>query len=173
MAWKSAADAAKLIRIALKNLGWNSRKISVKSDTFSGGSSIDVTIKDPSIPLSVVEKIANGEESIRRCEMTHEILSGCNRYVSVRYSTPAVMALASPHIKRVKAIIEEVKGTGTSLPVVDDIIVGNWNNNVTVNVTEGDESPIRNWDADSAAMNIGIILVERAYAAKIAEAPAA
>lgn len=80
----SPAESARLIRAELKTrYGWTSRQVSVKSDSFSLGSSIDITIKAPGIPVKVVEEVANGQERIHRCKHTGEILGGANRYVSV------------------------------------------------------------------------------------------
>lgn len=99
----NTTERAAEIRKALKEHGWNSRKVSVKSDYFSMGSSIDVVIKDADVDLETVEKIANEHESISRCEITGEILSGGNRYVSVRYSNEALEARKAPHREAVEA----------------------------------------------------------------------
>lgn len=93
MPYISAADAAKTIRTNLKKLyGITSRQVSVRSESFSGGSSISISINDPSVDAKEVKNLAEGHESISRCEMTGEILSGCNRYVNVGYSEKAVEA---------------------------------------------------------------------------------
>lgn len=78
-------EKAAAIRAEYKKRGWNSRKISVRTEYFSLGSAINIEIKAPGIPTEEVEKIAKGiGESIARCHLTHEILSGGNTYVSVR-----------------------------------------------------------------------------------------
>jgi hypothetical protein len=83
-AYISPAESARLIRSELKaRHGWTSRQVSVKSDSYSMGSSIDIKIKVPGISIAAVEEVANGQERIHRCEHTGEILSGGNRYVSV------------------------------------------------------------------------------------------
>lgn len=80
----SPAESARLIRSELKTrYGWTSRQVSVKSDSYSLGSSIDITIKAPGIPVKVVEEVAKEQERIHRCEYSGEILGGGNRYVSV------------------------------------------------------------------------------------------
>jgi hypothetical protein len=84
---KSTTEHAAEIRATLKREhGWTARQVSVKSDHFAMGSSIDVIVKDPSISLPIVKAIAEPAESVRRCEITGEILSGGNRYLHVRYS---------------------------------------------------------------------------------------
>jgi len=82
-------EHAAAIRQAYKAKGWTARDISVRIHLYSMGSSIYVVIKNPDVPFKVVEDIANGAESIRRCEYSGEILSGGNRYVHVNYSSEA------------------------------------------------------------------------------------
>jgi len=79
-------ETAAEIRRELKRAGWNSRAVSVRTDYFSGGSSIDVTVRREGVPYSDVRRIALGRERIHRCEATGEILSGGNRYIHVRTS---------------------------------------------------------------------------------------
>ena len=99
---KTTTDEAKTIRAALKAKGWSSRKVSVRSDYYSMGSSIDVTIKDASVPMSVVKEIAMSAEKIDRCEISGDILSGCNRYVSVNYTREALDTLAAPFVDKIR-----------------------------------------------------------------------
>ena len=96
MTYTTTKDAAAEVRAALKAKGWNARAVSVRTDYYSGGSSLDVTIRDPRVPLAVVERIAKGSERIHRCEITGETLAGSNRYVSVRYTPEATAALSAP-----------------------------------------------------------------------------
>lgn len=105
-----STEAAAKIRAALKahDSSWNSRKISVKADNYSMGSSVDVTIKDPAIPLEVVKQVAQQHEHVRRCEVTHEILSGGNTYVSVRYSDEATKIISAPWVEPLRAAIAEL-----------------------------------------------------------------
>jgi hypothetical protein len=97
----NATEYAAQIRSTLKKAhGWSSRQVSVRSEYFSMGSSIDVIVKDPAIPLPVVKAVAEQAESIRRCEVTGEILSGGNRYVSVRYSHEAQQTIGNLIVAR-------------------------------------------------------------------------
>lgn len=104
--WISAADAAKQIRKALKahDKTWNAKAISVRSENYSMGSSIRVSIKRPGISLEIVEQIATAQQSIRR-DQFGEILSGGNRYVSVDYTRECKNEIAAPHIKTTRAAI--------------------------------------------------------------------
>jgi hypothetical protein len=71
------------IRKSLKELGYNSRKVSVRED--SGGLSwcIRITIKDENVDEQAVKEIAQKAKKIDRCEVTGEILGGGNTYVFV------------------------------------------------------------------------------------------
>lgn len=111
----STTDRAAEIRAALKARGWSNRKVSVRSDYFSMGSSIDVEIKDPDVPEEAVKEIATAHERIDRCSITHEILSGCNRYVSVRYSHEARAALAAKHEAAVTEALEKAEAAGRGI----------------------------------------------------------
>lgn len=93
-------EHAAAIRATFKRHGWTARDISVRIDSYSLGSSIDVRVKNPDVPFDVVERIAKGAESVRRCEYSGEILSGGNRYVSVSYSHEAADAIQA-HYKGV------------------------------------------------------------------------
>ena len=81
-------EKAKDIRIALKKkFGITSKQVSVKSRGCGYSDSIDVTVKDLSIPVMLedIESIARKHESIDRDQYTGEILSGANTYVHVNY----------------------------------------------------------------------------------------
>ena len=79
-------EQAKIIRNNLKKeMGLNSRKVSVKSAYCGYSTKIDVVIKDLSIDIKKVEKIANEFYSVDRCERTGEILQGGNTYIFCKY----------------------------------------------------------------------------------------
>lgn len=77
------------IRAALKERGYTSRQVSVKASRASLCSSIDIQIKDASVSRNLVEAIAEPYESISRCSITGDILSGGNTYLHVSYSKEA------------------------------------------------------------------------------------
>ena len=108
----TTTDHAAHIRQTLKaQHGWNSRQVSVRADYYSMGSSIHVTIKDASIPSSLVRAIAERAERIDR-DGFGEILSGCNRYVDVGYDGPALKALGSRWLGAIDAAYLELHTTG-------------------------------------------------------------
>lgn len=106
----NTTDRAATLRAAYKAKGWSSRDISVKSNYFSMGSSIDIRVKNAAVPLATVEAMANEHESIRRCELTGEILSGGNCYVHVSYSHEAaevIRAQYAPALTAAAAVLAD------------------------------------------------------------------
>ena len=105
----SATDS-KTIRKNLKAKGITSRQVSVRNSSYSMGSSVYVTIKDPTVPFDLVEEIAMAEQRVRRCEITHDILSGGNMFVQVSYSREAEAVLAEPFIAPIAEAFAKVEG---------------------------------------------------------------
>jgi hypothetical protein len=83
------ARPADQLRAALKQAGFNARRVSVRHDH----STLRVTIRDASVSLTQVEAIAAPFESIRRCQATGEILLGGNCYVDTKYDPDLVKPL--------------------------------------------------------------------------------
>lgn len=103
----STTDRSATIRAELKKRGISSRHVSVRTDYYSMGSSIYVTIKDAAVSSELVKAIAKQHESIDR-DQFGEILNGCNRYVHVSYSDSARQALAAPYLDAVKAAFAKI-----------------------------------------------------------------
>lgn len=121
--YTSAAEDAIKIRAALKAKGITSRQVSVKSDCFSGGSSITIKIKAPGISKKMVAEIANRHESIRRCEYSGDILSGSNRYVSVDIDYKLIDAAAAKFMPWLQSL-EVTDSSLTEVPDMSDFYVG-------------------------------------------------
>ena len=119
-------QAAADIRAAYKRNGWSSRQISVRADCYSMGSSIDIALKDGSIPLHKVKAIAQGKERIDRCEMTGEILNGGNRYVHVTLTDEARELKARRYIEAVERAIALLNdpSDGVLQPIIKGYYVG-------------------------------------------------
>jgi phospholipid N-methyltransferase len=81
MTYRPVAESAKILREALKK-EFPEIKFSVRSKSYSMGSSIDISYTDGPIEKDV-EKIASEFEDVRYDEMTGEILSGGNRFIRV------------------------------------------------------------------------------------------
>ncbi len=102
------AEATKMIRTELKAQGISNRKVSVRADDYSMGSSINIEIKDASIPMSVVRAAAEKHERIDRCSITGDILSGGNRYLHISYSPEASAERGAPYLADVRAAMEAI-----------------------------------------------------------------
>lgn len=97
----SVDDAAK-IRADLKAAGYGVRDVSVRNDSYSMGSSVDVKIKRAEVPLGIVSEIAHRQERIHRDE-SGEILSGGNMFVHVKYAHGVLDAHAALVAKQIEA----------------------------------------------------------------------
>lgn len=101
-------NEAKTIRDALKaELGLTARQVGVRT---SGGGSVNITIKDPTVVKSKVEAIAKRSEHIDRCSVTQEILGGGNTFVFVKYSDAARATMAAPYLAAVEAAAADIRG---------------------------------------------------------------
>src|SRR5215467_13986873 len=85
----TVASPADRLRAALKQAGFNARRVSVRADH----STLRVTIRDASASLTQVKAIAGPFETVRRCEASGDILMGGNRYVDVEYDDAVVKPL--------------------------------------------------------------------------------
>ena len=110
----STTDAAKAIRAEYKRRGWSSKMIGVRSHLYSMGSSIYVTIKHPSIPMVEAERIAMEAESVRRCEITGDILNGGNRYVHVNHTDECREILAGRYLEAVRDAVARLPEENSS-----------------------------------------------------------
>lgn len=80
----TAKEKAAALRKIYREKGWNARQISVRSESFSMGEAVNVSVKGAEVDFEEAERLAKQTcESVRRCEMTGDILSGGNCYVSV------------------------------------------------------------------------------------------
>jgi hypothetical protein len=79
-------EVAAAIRKELKALGYNARKVSVRTSPCTYSTSVDVTIKSLGVDIEAVKEVANAYRSVRRCEYSGDILMGGNTYVDVEYS---------------------------------------------------------------------------------------
>jgi len=154
-----ARDAAAEIRKQLKAHGWAGRQVSVRC----GGSSVTVTIKDPRVPMSVVEPIARSCERISRCEMTGEILSGGNIYISVSYDYDVVKAKAA----EVEPLLSDEPGVPVQIEGIEVWRVMDRSRPKTSEynymVVGGDAYPANAYDRQSAAREVAVAIMARGY----------
>lgn len=91
MSTTTNATPAQRLRAALKAAGFNARRVSVRHHH----STLRVTLRDATAPLSSVKAIADGFRSVRYCEATGEILCGGNTFVEVAYADELIAPVAA------------------------------------------------------------------------------
>lgn len=123
-------EATATIRKALKAMGYSSRDISVRGESYSMGSSITVTVKVRGVDLKAIKAVAEQAQRIDRCEITGEILSGGNRFVEVDYAWELVRELAAQVRAEAEAAMAEMKanpGHGVAVAGTEYYYTGNAN----------------------------------------------
>lgn len=83
--YKCVSIRAAEIRKKLKDIGYNSRKVSVKFDSYSGGDTIKIKMKSTDVDETKVREICKVYESIDYDEYNGEILQGSNSFVFVEW----------------------------------------------------------------------------------------
>lgn len=104
----STKEKAARIRAEFKRAGFSGRQISVRTDFYSMGSSINVWLKTAAASYAWVTKVANSAEKISRCKITGDILSGGNCYVHVSHESEAVALLARRHIEALRVAVDKL-----------------------------------------------------------------
>ena len=85
--YKCVTVRAAEIRKKLKAIGYNSRMVSVRSSSFSGGDDITIRMKSVDVDEHKVREIAKGYEDIARDKYNGEILMGSNSFVFVEWDS--------------------------------------------------------------------------------------
>ncbi len=163
-------EAQSAVKAAFKKKGWSSRQVAVRRKFFSGGSELSIEIRDPSVPICVVKEIAEAGKSIRRCEVTGEILSGGNRYVHVRYRDDVLEAMAKTYVSAVAAAVAKIEPGSNSLVEVEDtpFSVGRPNAESDKTVTLWGERFIAQcWGAEGAAEIVAPLMAALAAGVEI------
>lgn len=108
----NTTEKSKVIRETIKKeLGLNSRHVAVKTDNYSMGSSINLNIKSMEAyeNMDRIKEIAEGQEKIRRCEYSMEILSGGNTFVFVRVEENVKREVASKYKDEIVELMDRTR----------------------------------------------------------------
>lgn len=105
----NSIEATKAIRNELKKCGYSNRKVSVKHEYCGYSSSIRVVVKDLSINLAWIRKIAYRYKDIDYDEVTQEILEGGNTYVFVDYDYTILEEATTEKEAEAKKILDSIK----------------------------------------------------------------
>lgn len=156
--YESATEAAASVRAAFKARGWTSRQVSVRSEYFSMGSAINVTLKDGSIPFHVVKAVAEGKEKIDR-DGFGEILSGCNRYVSVTVTPVAAQVKSRRYVQAVERAVALLNDPpdGILQPIIKGYYVGRDAHGMNLTLW-GDSFIIQRQTAEEIAYHLAVYL---------------
>ena len=100
----SNKDLSKAIQNDLKAAGVPRAAYSIRVKNAGYSTAITIEVKDLSIRLEKVEKIANKRESIRYDEYCQEILEGGNTFVNVRYDYDALDAARASFMEKAKEL---------------------------------------------------------------------
>jgi hypothetical protein len=96
-------EKCQTIRTDLKRaFGITSRQVSVRK---SPGGAINCTIHDDAVDVRDVLNVAARHKSVRYCEVSGEILSGGNVFLSVGYSEKAAASYLAKHLPEITAAI--------------------------------------------------------------------
>lgn len=85
--YKAVSVRAAEIRKKLKDIGYNSRMVSVRSSSFSGGDDIVIRMKSTDVDETKVREICKSYESIDYDEYSGEVLMGANSFVFVEWDS--------------------------------------------------------------------------------------
>ena len=105
----TAAERAAIIRKAYKASGI---KATVRSSSYSMGSSVEIRVISGNFALAT--EIAQRFSSVRRCEVTGEVLSGGNKYVNVEWHESAIVT-KSAELTEVEAAAKTLDVGGYAL----------------------------------------------------------
>jgi hypothetical protein len=112
----------KVIRQELKKeLNYNARQVSVKSELGGYSYSFIFTIRDKNVNYDKVNEFAHKYKSVSRCEYSGEILAGGNTYITVRFSDKLKEEMENKHFPKLKEWVDNVDKNNSI--VFDDIEV--------------------------------------------------
>ena len=105
------------IRKDLKAAGFAAKDISVRVSYVTYDTSVRVTVKNPLVRLSEVEKIVKKYDEIDWDERTGEILAGGNTYVHCQYEYGIFDKIAEAYTPEAETILNSDFGDGKVLTV--------------------------------------------------------
>jgi len=109
-------ELSKIIRESLKDAGFSNRKdyrISVKSALYD--TAVNITVINPLVRISEIEKITSKFSEIDYDEHTQEILAGCNVYVHCQYDYGIFDEVTAPLLPVAKNVFNSEKYDGRKI----------------------------------------------------------
>lgn len=99
-------ELALIIRTELKENGFDNKKVSVRVKDAGYETAVDVTVKDVYSDIEKVKLICNKYSHVDYCEVSGELLAGCNTFVHVAYDERQWEALADLTMEECKEIAD-------------------------------------------------------------------
>lgn len=100
-------ERCKIIREELKKNGINTKMVSVTGKSCGYSDSITVKIKDLKINKKLVDEIAIKQKEVSYCQVSGEILEGCNTYVFIDFDYDALKKETEKFLNLAKKTIEK------------------------------------------------------------------
>lgn len=111
----SNKELSQLIRKELKENGFTSKDVSVRVRASLYDTAVDITVKNPLIRLSAVEKVGKKFSEVEYDERTMEILSGCNVYVHCQYEYGIFDDVSAPLVPAARSVFNSEKWNGRKI----------------------------------------------------------
>lgn len=111
----SNKELSQLIRKELKENGFTSKDVSVRVRSALYDTAVDVTVKNPLVRLSEVEKVTKKFSEVEYDEKTMEILAGCNVYVHCQYEYGIFNDVSAPLLPIAENVFNNEKYNGRKI----------------------------------------------------------
>lgn len=111
----SNKELSQLIRKELKENGFTSKDVSVRVRPSLYDTAVDITVKNPLVRLSEVEKIVKKFSEVEYDERTMEILAGCNVYVRCQYEYGIFNDVSAPLVPAARSVFGSEKWNGRKI----------------------------------------------------------
>ena len=111
----SNKELSQTIRKELKENGFTSKDVSVRVRSALYDTAIDVTVKNPLVRLSEVEKVTKKFSEVEYDTHTMEILAGCNVYVHCQYEYGIFNDVAAPLLSIAENVFNNEKYDGKKI----------------------------------------------------------
>ena len=111
----SNKELSQTIRKELKENGFTSKDVSVRVRSALYDTAVDVTVKNPLVRLSEVEKVTKKFSEVEYDTHTMEILEGCNVYVHCQYEYGIFNDVAAPLLSIAENVFNNKKYDGKKI----------------------------------------------------------
>ncbi len=111
----SNKELSQLIRKELKENGFTSKDVAVRIRASLYDTAVNITVKNPIVRLSEVEKIAKKFSEVEYDRASGEILAGCNVYVHCQYDYGIFDDVIAPLLPIAEKVLNNEKYDGQKI----------------------------------------------------------